>query len=216
MPPGHAAALSLFAAGLGSISLPGLSQSPRLAEQRGARRQEAEQFISRSFARMHGARISAFMPTLLGLRDSRDEVYCACGLRSAEGQNLFIEHYLDTPIETALQTAGGTGEIPRGQIVEVGNLAVSAPGSARELITELTDYLSHSPHEWVVCAALAALRNAFLRLGIPLLTLAPATLEALPEAGRAAWGSYYQHNPQVIAINVQASLQALKAAGLRP
>lgn len=208
-----AASLDLFPESLGILPL--ALPRPGLLEQRGARRQEAERFIAATFARMHGARITEFMPTLLGLRDDQGQLYCACGLRSGSTP-LFIEHYLDKPVQTVLQhETGADNVIRREHVVEVGNLAVTAPGSARELIAELTRYLARSPYQWVVCAALAALRNAFLRLGIPLVTLAPAPIEALPEASRAAWGSYYQNNPQVIAINVQASAQALRLAERR-
>lgn len=180
----------------------------RLRVQRELARIETERFIARLFELAHGARIRQFLPTLLALRRADGGLACACGLRAAQGQALFVEHYLQQPAEAVLGAALGH-TVERSAIVEVGNLAVAPPGSARELIVELTRYLLSTHARWVICAALPGLRNAFARLGIAPLPLGPASIECLPAAEHADWGSYYSGGPQVIAIEVAAAARAL-------
>ena len=112
----------------------------RFAPETGLRRSETEAFIAAVFTRAHGARIRKFMPLLLGLRNRGGRLTAACGLRAAGGGPVFLEHYLAVPVE---QAVAATAAVPvaRARVVEVGNLAVAPPGSARELIAALTEYL---------------------------------------------------------------------------
>lgn len=191
----------------------------RFAPETGLRRSETEAFVARVFARAHGARVAKFMPLLLGLRDHGGRLTAACGLRAAGGGPLFLECYLDEPVERAL-AASIARPVARPRIVEVGNLAVAPPGSARALIAALTEYLVPTPFEWVVFTGGPALRNAFQRLGVPLAHLAEARVGRLPEAARADWGTYYDNGPTVCAVEVEASRAALArpapVAALRP
>lgn len=190
----------------------------RFAPETGLRRSETEAFIAAVFARAHGARIRRFMPLLLGLRERSGRLIAACGLRAAAYAPLFLEHYLDRRVERAVAAAVGI-QVARERIVEVGNLAVAPPGSARQLIAALTDYLVPTPFDWVVFTGGPALRNAFARLGVPVAQLADARIEQLPDAARADWGTYYDSGPAVCAVRVEASRAALArcagAAALR-
>ena len=171
-------------------------------------RPRAEAFIKTGFHRAYGARLSRFMPALMALR--RDgEMVAACGLRPSAGEALFLETYLDAPVETALARRTGA-EWARADIVEVGNLVVARAGFARDLITHLTTHLHSNGPAWTVFTAVPALRNNFLRLGIPLVTLAPADGARLPPAARTEWGSYYDQSPVVTAVNVRAAFHALR------
>lgn len=185
-----------------------------LTPQAGLRRAETEAFIRAAYARAHGATVTRFMPELLALRDAEGNVLAACGLRVAAGSRLFLEAYLDAPVETVLEQRIGLS-VPRAGIVEVGNLAVSGSGSARTLIRALTDCLHARGPDWVVFTAVPTLHNAFLRLGIAPLPLARAHAERLPEGERAAWGRYYEANPQVMAVSVHAAHEALNPCGAR-
>jgi hypothetical protein len=185
----------------------------RFAPETGLCRSETEAFIAAVFARAHGARIRKFMPLLLGLRDRTGQLTAACGLRAAAYAPLFLEHYLDSRIERAV-AAGARAPVARERIVEVGNLAVASPGSARQLIAALTEYLVPTPFEWVVFTGGPALRNAFAKLGVPVVHLADARIEQLPDAARADWGTYYDSGPTVCAVRVEAARAALaRSAG---
>ncbi|HHJ4328613.1 TPA: thermostable hemolysin, partial [Klebsiella pneumoniae] len=115
----------------------------------GERRALLEDFIYRRFAEQHGARVQHFMPCLLGLHGEQGEVQGAVGLRSARRASLFLERYLDEPIEQAVSRRCGRA-VPRDEIVEVGNLAAFGNASARLLIVALTDLLVAQGFRWVV------------------------------------------------------------------
>jgi hypothetical protein len=172
-------------------------------------RAELESFIRTDFARVYGADVRHFMPHLMGLRGDDGTLLAALGFRAASGGRLFLEHYLDAPVETVLAEAGR--QVPRAGIVEVGNLAVSRAGGARWLITALTAYLEGARYQWVVFTGVPALINSFARMGIELLRLAPADRARLPADDQALWGSYYEAGPAVVAVAVAQAFDALTA-----
>ncbi len=166
-----------------------------------------EAFIRRGFERAYGARLTRLMPTLMTLR--RDaETAAACGLRPAAAEKLFLEAYLDLPVETVLSRAAGM-PLDRADIIEVGNLVIARAGYARRLIFHLTTHLNAAGPAWVVFTAVPALRNSFRRLGIPLVTLRAADGHRLPAAARAEWGGYYEQAPIVTAVSVKAAFHAV-------
>jgi hypothetical protein len=171
-------------------------------------RLELEHFVYQSFKLAYGAHVHHFMPQLMSLRDGRGELLGVCGLRSAGAEKLFLEAYLDEPIERFL--SAGTGRhIMRDDIVEVGNLAAFRPGMGRQLIAVLTAHLHEIGVHWVVFTAIPGLRNAFTKLGIELTPVCPADRARLPEACQAGWGSYYGKNPHVMAGNVPENFPLL-------
>ena len=95
-----------------------------------AERAELELFIRDVFRRAHGASIRHFMPQLMSLRDHGGKVLAVCGLRNAGDADLFLETYLDAPVETLIAQRAGQ-QVARADIVEIGNLAVAEPGTKR-------------------------------------------------------------------------------------
>jgi hypothetical protein len=170
-------------------------------------RPQVEDFIRRRFLRAYRARLSRLMPALMALYRGA-EIAAACGLRHAAGEKLFLETYLDDPVEDVLSASAGT-RVDRHDILEVGNLAVARAGYARRLIIHLTHHLHAGGPGWVVFTAVPALRNSFLSLGIPLIMLAAADGARLDATARAEWGSYYEKSPQVTAVNVGAAFETL-------
>ena len=120
------------------------------------------------------------MPILLGLRDHSGEYVAALGMRHAENTPLFLEHYLDQPVEEVLSNIlrAEPGEISRRSIVEIGNLAAEHAGGSRWLIVALTAYLQGAGYDWVVFTGVQSLRNSFRKLGLKLFPLAQAELDA--------------------------------------
>jgi hypothetical protein len=180
----------------------------RFADSFDAARAGLERFIRESFQTAYGARLERLMPRLMSVGTPRGELIAACGLRDPRHAHLYLEHYLDQPVESSLERAAGRPVSRRG-LMEVGNLAIARPGFARFLIAALTDHLHDSGREWAVFTAVPALRNAFARLGIELLTLAPARVGCIPARERAQWGSYYDHRPLVMAADVAQARSAL-------
>ncbi len=173
------------------------------------RRSEIEQFIHRCFYHAHGADVRHFLPTLMSLRNDDGDLLGALGLRSAKEERLFLEQYLDRPVEQLL-AAKVNRPVDRDGIVEVGNLAVTASGGGRWLITALTAYLQASQGKWVVFTAGPVLCNAFRRLGMNPIDLGSADPSRLDADERSAWGSYYDQEPRVMAGRVEYGFRILQ------
>jgi len=167
-----------------------------------------ENFISQCFAAAHGARISQFMPRLLSLSAKRGDLIAAFGLRAAADSRLFLENYLDRPIDAVLQAHLGQS-VQREEIIEVGNLSALYPGAARWLIVALTAMLHEEGYKWVVFTGTASLRNGFSRLGLRPVELGAAALEHLPPQDRADWGRYYDNTPLVMAGDISYGYRSL-------
>lgn len=171
-------------------------------------RPEVEGFIRASFAAAYGASLHHFLPDLMSVRDGRRALLAVLGLRPAESGALFLEQYLEAPIEDTLGRALRR-DVTRAGLVEVGNLAVAHSGGARWLIAALTAYLKGAGVDWAVFTAVPALRNAFARMGIELSPLALADPRRLAEAERTQWGRYYDTGPLVMAASVHQAFDAL-------
>ena len=123
-----------------SSAAPGVqpaARSLRLLEVDEARRRAVEDFVRERFAAHYQARVRHFMPRLFALEAADGSLHGAVGCRGAAEQGLFLERYLDEPVESVI--ARRTGErVEREGIVEVGNLAAHGAGTARLLIIALT------------------------------------------------------------------------------
>jgi hypothetical protein len=180
----------------------------------GETRSDIERFIAAGFLKAYGARLTEFMPELMGLYHD-DALVAACGLRPATSGTLFLEQYLDHSADIALNLATGiTAE--RKKIIEVGNLSVSRAGYARHFVAWLTRHLHDAGMQWALFSAVPALRNNFLRLGIPMITLAPADPDRLTGNARATWGTYYDQQPQVTAVHVATAFATLGGTRCSP
>ncbi|WP_374680097.1 thermostable hemolysin [Hydrocarboniphaga effusa] len=173
------------------------SPKPALIEAQAATRDALTAFIAERFAEVYGARLYCYLPRLFGLHGADAKLLAAVGLRSAASGPLFLERYLDDPIE-AWVAKRQARPVSRQQIVEVGNLAGATPGALRELIPMLCERLQAEGFQWVAFTGAARLCNGFSRLGLPLEIIAPAPIERLAEHERAAWGRYYDSAPSVM------------------
>lgn len=173
-------------------------------------RAQFEEFIAARFGRAYGARVTHFLPHLLGVRDGLGRWQAAAGYAAAEGGKLFLEQYLQHPIEQAVAEKLGR-PLARHGIVEVGNLAAVSAGMARLLIPQLARHLHRLGYRWVVFTATRALRNSFQRLGLRPLPIAAADPARLPDGG-ASWGAYYEQEPMVMAGKIALGLAAGRRA----
>lgn len=169
-----------------------------------ARRRETETFIRDVFARHYCADVTAFAPNLM-LLEQGERIVAATGWWAASAESLFLERYLDLPIEAAMAKLAGQ-PVRRERIVEVGNLAAEKSGSSLNVILGLGEYLDRQGYEWVVFTATRELVGIFSRLGLPLLALAPADPARLG-AEAEAWGSYYDMAPIVVAGRIRLGLE---------
>lgn len=168
-----------------------------------AARATLETFIAERYQSAYGATVRNFLPRLYALCGGDGRPLAAFGLRDAGTAPLFLETYLDQPIEQVIGERCDA-DVARHQIVEVGNLAGRHPGSLRVLIVQLGILLQNMGYRWLVFTGNAQLVNGFARLHIDLLELAPARAERLPEAARGDWGRYYDAAPMVVCADISA------------
>ena len=176
------------------------------------RRDEIEDLIRVRFAEQYGAKIQHFMPCLLGLEDLAGQLQAAVGIRGADAGELFLERYLDRPVEEEITARNGR-YLQRSEIVEVGNLAAVGAGHARLLIVALTDVLVALGFRWVAFTGTSTLLNSFQRLGLSPLSLGLADPACMGD-DLADWGSYYATRPQVMVGDIYAGHQRLQAMGI--
>ncbi|WP_310439321.1 thermostable hemolysin [Stenotrophomonas sp. BIGb0135] len=173
-------------------------------------RSEVEQFIARVYRERYGATLHAFLPQLLAFRDGKGNLVAAVGIRVGSDGPLFVEQYLDEPVQ-AILLHREIASVGRDRIAEIGNFAATTPGVARELIVRLTDMLHAARVRWVLFAATQQLRNTLDRLQLVTVELGEADPERL--AGDASrWGSYYETRPKVVCGNVSAGRAFLHQA----
>ena len=155
-----------------------------------------EAFIAHAFLDAYGARITHFCDFLVGCRGADGAWSAALGYSLAQDAPLFLEHYLDVPVDVAIGRQLGY-PVARARIVEVGNLAALHAGAARALIASTTELLHGMGLHLVAFTATASLLNSFGRLSLRPQPLAPADPARLPGAG-GQWGSYYATQPHVM------------------
>jgi hypothetical protein len=153
------------------------------------------QFIQNRFAAVHGARapvgFSRFMSRMRSAQQG-----AALGFRRASEGRLFLEAYLDEPVEQLLATRLGW-QVQRARIVEIGSLAANSPQELIKLWCSAACELIEDSDVGVAVLT-RRLRVMLRRIGITLHELTPALPDRLG-AARAAWGSYYSNDPVVCA-----------------
>jgi len=159
-------------------------------------RGQATAFVSQVFQNAYQANVQHFMPNMMRLRDKRLQYKSVMGYCPANEGQLYLEHYLDEPIEHYISRYLGR-TIPRSDIVEVGNLAEANPGDARMAITAATAFFYTAGYRWVVFTGVRRVRNTFLKLGLSPKELIAADERKLPQGHIKQWGSYYQGDPVV-------------------
>jgi len=160
-------------------------------------RAELEAFVRAAFARSHAAEIHSFMPSLLGFRDGAERLRGVLGMRAAVSGTLYLEQYLDLPVEAAIAAATGR-TLRRADVVEIGNLAAGNCRSAVRMVAQLPAFLLARDYRWIVFTATRTVRQILLGFGAPLVELARASGERVA-GGADAWGGYYDHDPRVFA-----------------
>lgn len=170
-----------------------------------------ERYIADCFERSYGAEISHFADTLLALRDADGHWVAALGYSlPASRSEVFVEQYLDRPLEQALSEVLRE-PVPRAALAEVGNMAATSSGMGRALIALATRHLYARGLDYVVFTATRALANSFVRLGLTPHAVAPADPARLRD-GEARWGSYYHNKPTVMVGRIETGLRTLDEA----
>jgi hypothetical protein len=165
--------------------------------------------VKRCFEDMFGARLEPgfvhYRSAMRGHAHGRVRG-AALGFRRAGEEPLFLEAYLDAPLEQAISKAFDRA-VSRDRIVEIGNFAANSAIAMVELWATTANDLG-ADDEFAVATLTAPLRAMFARIGLPITVLA----DALPERlGRGAgdWGAYYDLDPKVCVGRIADGQQAL-------
>lgn len=155
----------------------------------------AASVIGRKYREAFGASPSPSFSQYVATGREPDRL-AALGYRRASEGRLFLERYLDTPVEAALGSAFGRA-IPRSAIVEIGNFAADNALVMLELWGAVANDLA-ADSEIAVATLTEPLRRIFGRVGVPFVPLCSARPERLGGCA-AEWGSYYRQDPRVCA-----------------
>ncbi len=166
----------------------------------------AEHFVAAGFERFHDATVKHYMPGLFVLAD---EGISAClGVRPAS-ERLFLEQYLDVPVEEAL----GGPQVKRSQIAEIGNLVSNSRHATVQLFIAVATVLHRVGYQQMVFCATRRVATILKLIGAPLKPVVEADGrrlgDSLPE-----WGRYYDHQPTVMHLNLADVVSLVQASPL--
>lgn len=179
----------------------------RLTQSGDSERGELERFISDKFQDSHGARLSHFLPSLLSIQCGEDYT-AALGMNPAKLGRLFLEQYLDRPVEQAIAEICHE-PVSRNAIIEIGNLVSRLSGGTALLYLIMLAVIHSSGYRWVMFTATPEVQRSIERMGFKIAPICPADPARL-ENGAGSWGSYYKSKPQVMVGFVEESIQACK------
>ena len=167
-----------------------------------------EDHVHACYQRSYEADVDQFLPWFLTL-ECLGKISGVAGMRPARSTPLFLEQYLDHPVESMLGEIVGT-PVVRESVVEIGNLVASRRGSSHLLFLLFTSALYQAGYEWIAFTATKGLRNNLEKVGFPLHLLQPVDVAALDSATLDKWGSYYATEPLVMAGRLGAAMQLIE------
>jgi hypothetical protein len=175
-------------------------------------RRLVEAFIAGEYAKHFGAELSDFMPTLISMHGPDGGLTAAVGYRAAVDGPLFLETYTKGSVEDIILRQTGC-VVPRDEIVEVGSLACRGGKAAMDVVRALVPALIGDGFSWVVFTGADTIRNVFRRLHLKPVALCIANKSLLGER-RHQWGTYYDHNPIVMAGRIADGMSTLDTSAV--
>lgn len=172
-----------------------------------ANRAEVEDYIRERYQTSYQASVTNFCPWLVSMQ-CQGENSGAAGLRPALGAQLYLEQYLEVPVEQAISAVVGT-RIKRSAIVEVCNLVAQRRGASHLLFLLFTAALHQAGYEWIVFTATKALRNNLEKVGFPVHVIQEASPARLDPAVVQDWGNYYKTEPVIVAGRLEDAMKII-------
>jgi hypothetical protein len=170
-------------------------------------RSRVEGFIKAGFDRAYKAQVSEFSPELIYVEDTR--IRAALGIRSARS-TLFLERYLDLPIEHYVSTSS---IVPRSRIAEIGNLCSSNRRFTIALFVAAAKILEQRNYTHAVFCATKKVASIIESSGVELNRIASANGARLGDR-LTEWGSYYESEPVIVSMSLADVANAIARAGL--
>ena len=169
-------------------------------------RGEVERFIAAKYLQVHNAELNEYLPLLLGIYN-KGHLACAAGFRPGLYRPMFLEQYLDAPMEQQVATLSKQ-PVDRCSLVEIGNFAVASNGYGPLVMTLMAAALAEAGYEWMIFTVTEQVERLIRRLGFKPHYLASAVANRLA-GDKSHWGSYYENNPRVMAGNIQTATSVI-------
>jgi hypothetical protein len=149
------------------------------------------------------------LPYSLSQLDHEQHQILACtGYQPASEGALFLEQYLDEPVDDCLQRR--TNEyVSREQIVEIGGFAVGHQRHALPFMLLLAPRLAELGFKTVVCTVTRPMQRCLRTLGIVSTLVADAD-PARVDTRNNAWGTYYDFKPVVLAGDINSNIDNIR------
>ncbi|PFG56239.1 thermostable hemolysin [Vibrio sp. ES.051] len=163
--------------------------------------------VSQRYQEAFFAELKQFMPAYLTLIND-EHIISVCGFRIAESQPLFLEQYLEDDAHKLVSSAFNC-EVTRANLVEFGHLASFAKGMSSLHFYLIAEMLVEQGFEWCIFTATDPLHAMMTRLGLEPQIIAQAEQNKVTDA-QSTWGSYYEHQPRVLAGNLLKGLERLR------
>ena len=162
-----------------------------------------ESFIASGYQKSYQAIIKHFMPSLLTITDGNKQA--ALGIRFA-GEQFFIEQYTKCPVEQLQFFTSAS--VQANQIAEIGNLYANNPRFTIQLFLLMSVSLFINDIKYIAFAGTKKVRRLLKRTGIELHEVCSASESDL-EGKSNIWGTYYQAEPEVVAIELEQVMKVI-------
>ncbi len=165
-------------------------------------RAQVEAYITDKFRQEYDAEVSTFAPLLLSMR-CKKQLNAAIGLRPAEASALFIEQYLDAPIEESIKDSE-TAPVKRDEIIEISNLVATRRGASQLLFIVVGSILYEAGYRWLVFNATDKVERIARKFPFPVQVLCAADPQCLGKRAEE-WGRYYETRPRVLVGDIRVA-----------
>ncbi len=180
-----------------SVGLPDVHEMQfGLHAENSLQRQQLEACIAKKYLCVHQATSLKFLPVLLSMTNTH-ETLAAVGLNPGSCGPMFLEQYLNNPIEQSIASFARQ-PIDRHTLIEIGNLAVIRKGTGLLMFVVMSMALAACGYQWMVFTATPEVTKLIRRLGFDPQYIAEADSTRII-SGKKHWGSYYEKNPKVMA-----------------
>lgn len=176
-------------------------------------RSEAERYIKDQFDEHFSAQVIHIQPYLLVMLDQKGGIKAAVGFDGNADQGFFLDQYLEQPIQHLIAEKEAT-QVANDEIVEVGNLAISNNCDLLSFMFGIGEVLSSMGFRFLVCTGTNSIVKYLCLLEVQPIVIGTAKIERLSDAQQGNWGSYYDHQPQVMYGNLTVIWARLKLQGL--
>jgi len=168
-------------------------------------RQKVELFIKKGFFKAYDADISVNAPWVLAIQNGKFKA--ALGIRSAV-EPLFIEQYLDTPIENVISNI--SCNVSRGEIAEIGNLYSNAKRFTLPLFLVAAVSLFCNDYRYMVFSGTGHVLKLIKNIGVESTFIVNADENKLTPSNDD-WGTYYESQPKVVSISLASVMNFIES-----